>query len=172
MVDVNFGREIMEVDSSSEGSFGSGRHLESTATQMVDGTINSSPRMEITPSVGSPQLDVDPGVDSPQLVEMTSITEPDSQSIAVDLTPFFVTNQVFDSREAIIEWCQEVGKKNNTVLVISHSKRTLKGKGSRITLGCERSGWYTDHKKKSLNPNLLSQGKERAELESVVVLFN
>ncbi|KAI3870221.1 hypothetical protein MKW92_002096 [Papaver armeniacum] len=152
MVDVNFGREIMEVDSSSEGSFGSGRHLESTATQMVDGTINSSPRMEITPSVDSPQLDVDPGVDSPQLVETTSITEPDSQPITVDLTPYFVTDQVFDSREAIIEWCQEVGKKNNTVLVISHSKRTLKGKGSRITLGCERSGWYTDHKKKSLQP--------------------
>ncbi|KAI3996989.1 hypothetical protein MKX01_021265, partial [Papaver californicum] len=92
MEDVNLVREIMEVDSSSEGSFGFGKHLESTATQMVEGTIDSSPHMEITPSVDSPQLDVNPGVDSPQL-ETTLITESESQPIMVDLTPFFVTDQ-------------------------------------------------------------------------------
>ncbi|OVA14297.1 Transposase [Macleaya cordata] len=60
--------------------------------------------------------------------------------VGVDLTQCFSTDKVFDSREEVIHWCQEVAKKNNTVLVISNTKSVNKpaGKGSVVELGCER----------------------------------
>ncbi|OVA14298.1 hypothetical protein BVC80_9021g23 [Macleaya cordata] len=72
--------------------------------------------------------------------------------VGIDLTQCFNTDKVFDSREEVIHWCQEVGKKNKTVLVISKSVNKPAGKGSIIELGCERGGVYKTHKKKDYKP--------------------
>ncbi|KAI3996884.1 hypothetical protein MKX01_021160 [Papaver californicum] len=53
----------------------------------------------------------------------------------IDLTQCFQIDKEFDSREAIIQWCQEVAGKNNTVL-------------ATVKLGCERSGVYSRRKSK------------------------
>ncbi|MCL7028637.1 hypothetical protein MKW94_006152 [Papaver nudicaule] len=126
------------------------------------------PDMEITPFIhceqiettmtpplpDSSHLDFDDGlliVESvPETIEPEQELEPAPAPPKIDLTSYFVTDQVFDSREAIIEWCQEVGKKHNSVLVITKSMKTLTGKGSKLELGCERGGWYKDHQRKSL----------------------
>ncbi|KAI3996886.1 hypothetical protein MKX01_021162 [Papaver californicum] len=70
----------------------------------------------------------------------------------VDLTQCFKTDKVFDSRDAVIQWCQEVGRKNNTVLVITKSNSKPAGKGSVVELGCERGGVYKNHKRKDYKP--------------------
>ncbi|KAI3847457.1 hypothetical protein MKX03_001970 [Papaver bracteatum] len=70
----------------------------------------------------------------------------------VDLAQCFKTDKVFDSREAVIQWCQEVGRKNNTVLVITKSNSKPAGKGSIVELGCERGGVYKNHKRKDYKP--------------------
>ncbi|XP_026422273.1 uncharacterized protein LOC113318345 [Papaver somniferum] len=73
----------------------------------------------------------------------------------IDLSQYFKTDEVFGSRDAVIQWCQEVGRKNNTVLVIKTSKNRLTGKGRStctIELGCERGGVYKSHKSKNHTP--------------------
>ncbi|MCL7042826.1 hypothetical protein MKW94_005114 [Papaver nudicaule] len=73
----------------------------------------------------------------------------------VDLTQYFKTDKVFDSREAVVQWCQEVGRKNNTVLVIKTSRNRSTGNGrstSTIEIGCERGGVYKSHKSKNHTP--------------------
>ncbi|KAI3833637.1 hypothetical protein MKX03_022415 [Papaver bracteatum] len=73
----------------------------------------------------------------------------------VDLSQYFKTDEVFGSRDAVIQWCQEVGRKNNTILVIKTSKNRLTGKGRStctIELGCERGGVYKSHKSKNHTP--------------------
>ncbi|OVA14296.1 hypothetical protein BVC80_9021g15 [Macleaya cordata] len=67
--------------------------------------------------------------------------------VGIDVTQCFTTDKVFDSREEVIHWCQEVGKKNKTVLVTTKSVNKLAGKGSIIELGCERGDVVTSCKK-------------------------
>ncbi|XP_026446424.1 uncharacterized protein LOC113347055 isoform X1 [Papaver somniferum] len=66
----------------------------------------------------------------------------------IDLTQSFETDQVFDSRDAMFEWCQEVAKKKNTRLIIRKSQKKPAGKGSFIVVVCERSGVYQSHSNK------------------------
>ncbi|KAI3856565.1 hypothetical protein MKX03_032429 [Papaver bracteatum] len=70
-------------------------------------------------------------------------------SFTVDVGHVFQTEQVFDSRDHIIQWCQEVGKQNKIVVVIIKSQKPIAGKKARLTLGCERGGFFRNHKKKS-----------------------
>ncbi|XP_026402119.1 uncharacterized protein LOC113297758 isoform X2 [Papaver somniferum] len=70
-------------------------------------------------------------------------------SLTVDVGHVFQTDLVFDSRDHIIQWCQEVGKQNKIVIVIIKSQKPIAGKKARLTLGCERGGFFRNHKKKS-----------------------
>ncbi|MCL7045727.1 hypothetical protein MKW94_030008 [Papaver nudicaule] len=63
----------------------------------------------------------------------------------IDLTQSFETDQVFDSRDALFEWCQDVAKTHNTRLIIRKSQTKPAGKGSFMVVVCERYGVYQSH---------------------------
>ncbi|XP_038882138.1 2-succinylbenzoate--CoA ligase, chloroplastic/peroxisomal isoform X2 [Benincasa hispida] len=71
----------------------------------------------------------------------TSYTNIDS-SCEVDYTNEFTTNEIFKSREALINWTREVGKRKGLVIVIKTSDAGVNGRRPRISFGCERSGSY------------------------------
>ncbi|KAK9291532.1 hypothetical protein L1049_019480 [Liquidambar formosana] len=50
-------------------------------------------------------------------------------------------------REALCNWAREVGRQNGFVIVITKSDVTSKGRTARLTLGCERGGYYINRKK-------------------------
>ena len=53
--------------------------------------------------------------------------------------------QIFISREALIDWAREVGRRNGFIVVIKTSAApNRRNKKPRLTLGCERSGSYRD----------------------------
>ena len=53
--------------------------------------------------------------------------------------------QIFKSREALIKWARDVGRRNGFIVVIKTSAAPNKrNKKPRLTLGCERSGSYRD----------------------------
>ena len=53
--------------------------------------------------------------------------------------------QIFTSRESLINWAREVGRRNGFIVVIKTSAAPNKrNKKPRLTLGCERSGCYRD----------------------------
>ncbi|XP_026419241.1 PKS-NRPS hybrid synthetase CHGG_01239-like [Papaver somniferum] len=85
----------------------------------------------------------------------------DTRGRKVDLTQSFVSDQVFDSRDALIEWCQEVGRKNKSVVVVSKSRNPVLGRPSMLELGCERGDVYQDHKKKTDTSTLKDLTKRR-----------
>ncbi|RZC68210.1 hypothetical protein C5167_031466 [Papaver somniferum] len=85
----------------------------------------------------------------------------DARGRKVDLTQSFVSDQVFDSRDALIEWCQEVGRKNMSVVVVSKSRNPVLGRPAMLELGCERGGVYQDHKKKTDTSTLKDLTKKR-----------
>ncbi|MCL7025726.1 hypothetical protein MKW94_019008 [Papaver nudicaule] len=94
-------------------------------------------------------------------METSLVNYMDTHAIKVDLTQSFVSDQVFDSRDALIEWCQEVGRKNMSVVVISKSRKPVQGRAARLELGCERGGVYRDHKKKTDTPTPKDLTKKR-----------
>lgn len=54
----------------------------------------------------------------------------------------FIVLQIFKSREALINWTREVGKRKGLVIVIKTSDAGVNGRRPRISFGCERSGSY------------------------------
>ena len=53
--------------------------------------------------------------------------------------------QIFTSRESLINWAREVGRRNGFIVVIKTSAAPNKrNKKPRLTLGCERSGTYRE----------------------------
>ncbi|RZC65214.1 hypothetical protein C5167_008904 [Papaver somniferum] len=97
------------------------------------------------------EVDAKP-VNNPQQDTTIAVQDVTISEVWVDLAQCFKTDKVFDSREAVIQWCQEVGRKNNTVLVITKSNSKPAGKGSIVELGCERGGVYKNHKRKDYKP--------------------
>ncbi|RWR74561.1 protein FAR1-RELATED SEQUENCE 2 isoform X2 [Cinnamomum micranthum f. kanehirae] len=59
----------------------------------------------------------------------------------------FITQEIFKSREALIKWARDVGRRNGFVIVIKTSTTGRHGKKPRIILGCERSGCYRNNRK-------------------------
>lgn len=60
----------------------------------------------------------------------------------VDFTSAFTTDMVFNSREELVEWIRDTGKRNGLVIVIKKSDVGGDGRRPRITFACERSGAY------------------------------
>ncbi|CAL5340557.1 unnamed protein product [Camellia sinensis] len=65
----------------------------------------------------------------------------------VDYTSQFITNEVFKSKEELLSWVRDVGRKNGFVIVIKTSDYGGGHRTLRIYLACERSGQYRAHKK-------------------------
>eukprot|EP00268_Persea_americana_P034804 TRINITY_DN3440_c2_g1_i6.p1 TRINITY_DN3440_c2_g1~~TRINITY_DN3440_c2_g1_i6.p1 ORF type:complete len:952 (-),score=86.58 TRINITY_DN3440_c2_g1_i6:87-2942(-) len=66
----------------------------------------------------------------------------------MDYSSEFITQEIFKSREALIKWARDVGRRNGFVIVIKTSNAGGHGKKPRLTLVCERSGYYRDTRKK------------------------
>ncbi|KAI3947452.1 hypothetical protein MKW98_011442 [Papaver atlanticum] len=71
-----------------------------------------------------------------------------SEVLKIDMADQFVTDQVFNSRDEMIVWCQDVGRQNHMIVVIAKSEKPIPGRKTRITLGCERGGVFRHHTKK------------------------
>ncbi|KAI3939043.1 hypothetical protein MKW92_034707, partial [Papaver armeniacum] len=70
-----------------------------------------------------------------------------------DTSHLYRTNMAFDNKKEARDWCVEMSKNNNCVIVTPSGvcrKRNVwtNGKGSRFELGCERGGIYKSHKLK------------------------
>ncbi|KAI3843169.1 hypothetical protein MKX03_026959 [Papaver bracteatum] len=70
-----------------------------------------------------------------------------------DTSHLYISNMAFDSKKEARDWCVEMGKNNNCVIVTpSGVCRKMNvwtnGKGCRFELGCERGGVYKSHKSK------------------------
>ena len=50
--------------------------------------------------------------------------------------------QVFSSREELIQWTRDVGKRNGLVIMIEKSDVTANGRKPRKIFTCEKSGVY------------------------------
>ncbi|KAI3942834.1 hypothetical protein MKW92_049243 [Papaver armeniacum] len=94
-------------------------------------------------------------------MESSAVKYMDTRGRKVDLTQSFVSDQVFDSCGALIEWCQEVGRKTMSVVVVTKSSKPVLGKPAMLELGCERGGVHQDHKKKTDTPALIDLTKKR-----------
>ncbi|KAI3912373.1 hypothetical protein MKX01_038435 [Papaver californicum] len=87
--------------------------------------------------------------------------------LKIDMTDQFVTDQVFNTRDEMIAWCQDVGRQNHMIVVIAKSEKPVPGRRTRITLGCERGGMFRHHTKKDQvlidlpNRNLVQAVKTR-----------
>ncbi|KAH6771224.1 hypothetical protein C2S52_016027 [Perilla frutescens var. hirtella] len=61
----------------------------------------------------------------------------------------FYTNNVFSSKDDLVAWARETGKKLGYVVVIVASQPRNGGRKARLRLGCERGGSYRSHKDKN-----------------------
>ncbi|GFZ21218.1 hypothetical protein Acr_29g0003800 [Actinidia rufa] len=63
-----------------------------------------------------------------------------------DYTTEFSTDQIFESREVMINWAKTVGLENGIVVVIKNSANLKGGKLPKCHLMCERGGEYKPHR--------------------------
>ncbi|MCL7021614.1 hypothetical protein MKW94_022071 [Papaver nudicaule] len=75
----------------------------------------------------------DPPNDSKSMEEEAPVAK-----AGIDLTQCFQTNQLFDSRDAAIEWCHEVSRKNNTIVVIKRSNMNPVKRRAFVDIACQR----------------------------------
>ncbi|XP_026395487.1 uncharacterized protein LOC113290157 isoform X2 [Papaver somniferum] len=82
------------------------------------------------------------------------------EEVGIDLTQSFQTDQLFDSREAAIEWCHEVARKNNTTVVIMRSNMNPANRRAFVDIGCQRG------KKKYYRSKVTPDTRKRQSRES------
>ncbi|XP_026443354.1 uncharacterized protein LOC113343346 [Papaver somniferum] len=76
-----------------------------------------------------------------------------------DSTEVFTTNKIFGSKDEVVKWCRDVGKKKNMVIVIVKGEsKNQGGKGLFVELSCERSG---KHRKLKIDESLLNPNVKR-----------
>ncbi|XXG71065.1 hypothetical protein AAC387_Pa07g0400 [Persea americana] len=61
---------------------------------------------------------------------------------SMDFINVFTTEEIFHSRDALVNWARDVGKRNGSVIVIKVSNAARPGIKARVVLVCERSGHY------------------------------
>ena len=66
---------------------------------------------------------------------------------------------IFSSRDALIGWVRDIGKRNGLVIVTLTSDNGAGGRAPRLKLGWERGGKYRDRRKNKEKP--LPEGKGR-----------
>ncbi|XP_058742346.1 uncharacterized protein LOC131614814 [Vicia villosa] len=61
-----------------------------------------------------------------------------------DLTQYFVTDIIFESRDKVLEWTRAIGKNHGIVVVTirSESANGMRGRKDKFIIGCDRGGNY------------------------------
>ena len=72
----------------------------------------------------------------------------------MDFTNVFTTGTIFKSREGLIQWTRDVGKKHVLIIIIKTSDAGGDGRKPRIVFSCERSGSYKGPSKAFEKKNL------------------
>ncbi|XP_057450902.1 uncharacterized protein LOC130742815 isoform X2 [Lotus japonicus] len=67
-------------------------------------------------------------------------------SISVDATHLFTTDQIFDTRDDLLEWARKVGKDNGYVVVIARSDNARVSGSIKVILRCAKHGKYVPYK--------------------------
>ncbi|XP_040361626.1 uncharacterized protein LOC112203005 [Rosa chinensis] len=79
----------------------------------------------------------------------------------------FTTNQIFESKDALLQWVRSIGKKNNMVIIIRRSDTGAVGnkkKRPKLRFCCERGGDYKRVVKSSTNTEKSNaESKEKAD---------
>ncbi|KAJ1406207.1 Protein FAR1-RELATED SEQUENCE 11 [Sesbania bispinosa] len=81
-----------------------------------------------------------------------SLVDEDYEHIArpkqeiVDFSDVFTTNEVFGSRDELLNWVRGTAMEHNFVVVIVRSDIGNNGRKTKLVLGCERSGKYIPYK--------------------------
>ncbi|KAL5708705.1 hypothetical protein ACHQM5_019471 [Ranunculus cassubicifolius] len=98
------------------------------------------------------------------------ISDIESQSEKYDLTDYFTTDEVFNTREELVKWTRDTGKSVGTVVVIKKSGSGLAGRAPRIAFGCERGGRYRIAKRGGVNkmPPRRKSGTKKCECPFVL----
>ncbi|XP_021817352.1 uncharacterized protein LOC110759580 isoform X1 [Prunus avium] len=71
-----------------------------------------------------------------------------SSECVMDYTSEFTTYEIFKTRESLMQWAREAGKRNGFVIVTIRSDLGGKSMKPRVTLGCERGGRFKEKKTK------------------------
>ncbi|KAH6787647.1 hypothetical protein C2S52_007199, partial [Perilla frutescens var. hirtella] len=66
----------------------------------------------------------------------------EDQAKTLDSLNAFYTNNVFNSKEDLVAWARETGKKLGYIIIIVSSQSRIGGRKARLRLACERSGTY------------------------------
>ncbi|KAM1005739.1 hypothetical protein ACFX1T_002602 [Malus domestica] len=69
-----------------------------------------------------------------------------SSDCVMDFTSEFTTYVIFKTRESLMQWAREAGKRNGFVIVTIRSDMGSKSTKPRVTLGCERGGRFKEKK--------------------------
>ncbi|XP_028085166.1 uncharacterized protein LOC114286245 [Camellia sinensis] len=73
-----------------------------------------------------------------------------NSELEMDYSNEFVTHGIFKSRDELIQWARQVGRRNGFVIVVQKSDGGgIRGRKPRLSLACERSGSYRDTRKNS-----------------------
>ncbi|KAL7263158.1 hypothetical protein ACSBR1_001352 [Camellia fascicularis] len=70
--------------------------------------------------------------------------------LVMDYSNKFVTHEIFKSRDELIRWTRQVGRRNGFVIVVQKlDGGGIRGRKPRLSLACEGSGSYRDTRKNS-----------------------
>jgi len=79
--------------------------------------------------------------------------------LIIDYGGEFTTYEIFQSREALINWAREIVKSQGFFIVTKKSEAPRNGKNGRVLLSCDRKGTYR-------NRNVKTNDKKKIEQQS------
>lgn len=97
---------------------------------------------------GSDIVAVEDAANEKDSVDALTPCDKDGSEVSIDYSSEFSTTEVFKSRDALMQWARDVGKRNGFVIVIKKSDAGGEGKRARVTFACERGGYYRSSKNK------------------------
>ncbi|XP_028113750.1 uncharacterized protein LOC114311783 [Camellia sinensis] len=88
-------------------------------------------------------------IDVPLGDALTRGSKVDSE-LVMDYSNEFITYEIFKSRNELIRWARQVGRRNGFVIVVQKSDGgDIRGRKPRLSLACKMSGSYSDTRKNS-----------------------
>ncbi|XP_057441555.1 indole-3-acetaldehyde oxidase-like isoform X2 [Lotus japonicus] len=114
--------------------------------------------MEECDNVVSDEMDMDSNEGNDNNAD-TSIENSSLQApgVIVDCAKEFTTDQVFPTRDDLLDWARSVGRENGFVVVIMRSDNGSVKRKELVTLGCEKGGKYKPYKSTLTRKNTRSK---------------
>ncbi|XP_057496891.1 uncharacterized protein LOC130781651 isoform X1 [Actinidia eriantha] len=137
-------REVSTSDSLNDGAL---------VKRKADEIVSERKRLKSV-GIGAPE---GPSLDDFQSPQRSNTDDASTQCSKVGSEPVmdysseFTTHKIFKSREALLQWVRDVGRRNGFFIVINKSDAGDSRKRPRITFGCERSGYLRDRRSKEGN---------------------